>query len=211
MYKIYFLPIFIIALMLSGCMPAIFTGAVSSTMAVAGDRSVGTAIDDTKIAARIKADFVKNNFRELYTKISVSVLNARVLYTGTVDKEEDMLTAVQIAWNQKDVKEVVNELIVDKNSGHFDLVQYTRDSMITTQIKSKAFLKREIKFVNYTVITVNDIVYLFGSARSEEELEQMADIASKVHGVKKVISHVKIIEPSSNAPSVADRLSDDNT
>ncbi|WP_316353210.1 BON domain-containing protein [Candidatus Trichorickettsia mobilis] len=191
-------------------MPAIFTGAVSSTMAVAGDRSVGTAIDDAKIAARIKADFMKSNFRELYTKISISVLNARVLYTGTVDKEEDMLTAVQIAWNQKDVKEVVNELIVDKNSGHFDLVQYTRDSMITTQIKSKAFLKREIKFVNYTVITVSDIVYLFGSARSEEELELIADIASKVHGVKKVISNVKIIEPSSN-DTVADRLADENT
>ena len=37
------------------------------------------------------------------------------------------------------VTKVVNELKVDKNSGKFDIVQYTKDSMITSQIKSKLF------------------------------------------------------------------------
>jgi hypothetical protein len=81
---------------------------------------------------------------------------------------------------------------VDKNSRHFDLLQYTRDTMITSQIKSKTFVNREIKFVNYTVITINDVVYLFGIARSQEELEKVANIASNVYGVQKVVSHVKI-------------------
>jgi osmotically-inducible protein OsmY len=115
-----------------------------------------------------------------------------VLYTGLIDKEEDMINAVQIAWDQEGVVEVVNELKVDKNSGKFDIVQYTRDTMITSQIKSKTFLDRSIKFVNYTVITVNDVVYLFGIARSEEELQKVATIASNVNGVQKVVSHVRL-------------------
>ena len=71
-------------------------------------------------------------------------------------------------------------------------MQYTRDTMITSQIKSKIFVNREIKFVNYTVITINDVVYLFGIARSQEELEKVANIASNVYGVQKVVSNVKI-------------------
>ena len=53
-------------------------------------------------------------------------MQGRVLYTGVVDKEEDIISAVQIAWNHEGVVEVVNELIADKSSGKFDIVQYTR-------------------------------------------------------------------------------------
>lgn len=180
---------------LSGCLPAAFTAATTTALSVAKDRSIGNAVDDAKISAAIKAAFIKNNFRELYTKISVEVLQGRVLYTGTVDKEEDMLEAVRIAWDQEGVTEVINELKVDKDSGHFNLLQYTRDTLITSQIKARLFAYRNIKFVNYTVITVDNVVYLFGIARSNEELELVADIASKIRGVEKVVSHARIQVP----------------
>jgi len=191
-----FYSIFLICLSfaLTGCLPVFFTAATTSTLAAAKDRSIGSAIDDVKIATRIKTAFIKNNFKELYTKIKVEVLQSRVLFTGSVDKEEDIVTAVKIAWDQPDVTEVINELTVDKKSNHFDLLQYTKDTMITSQIKSKVFVHRDIKFINYTVITVNNIVYLFGIAKSEEELEKVSNIASKIRGVEKVISHVKLKE-----------------
>lgn len=179
---------------LTGCFPAIFTGATASVTELAKDRPASEALTDIRIASGIKASFIKNNFRELYTKIKIEVVQGRVLYTGAVDKEEDVISAVDIAWKQEGVVEVVNELKVDKNSGKLDVVQYARDTMITSQIKSKTFLDRGIKFVNYTVITLNDVVYLFGIARSEEELEKVANIASNVNGVQKVVSHVKIKE-----------------
>lgn len=197
MLRIYFLLSLILTL--TGCLPVIFTAATTSTVVLAKDQPVGSTIDDAKISASIKATFLKNNFKELYTKISVKVVQGRVLYTGMVDKEEDIVTAVQIAWNQPHVKEVINELKVDKKSNHFDLLQYTKDTMITSQIKSKMFADRAIKAVNYTVITMDGVVYLFGAARSEEELEKVADIAAKIKGVEKVISHVKIQEVSSIA------------
>jgi len=190
-----------VALLLTSCLPTVFTAATGSTMAVAKDRSIGGAIDDVKISAGIKAAFIKNNFRELYTKITVEVMEGRVLYTGVVDQDEDMITAVQLAWDQKGVTEVINELKVDKKSNYFDLVQFTKDAMITSQIKSKMFINRDIKFVNYTILTVDNVVYLFGLARSDEELEKVGEIASKVNGVEKVVSHVKIREPKQQTDS----------
>jgi osmotically-inducible protein OsmY len=190
--------------LLSGCFPAIFTGATGSVMEFAKDRPAGDTLTDVRISTKIKSALVKSNFRQLFTKISVEVVQGRVFYTGIIAKEEDAITAVQIAWNQPGVVEVINELKVDKNSGNFNLFQYTRDAMITSQIKSKTFLERDIKFVNYTVITVNDEVYLFGIARSEEELEKVAKIASNIHGVSKVTSHVKV-------NSAANKIKPDNS
>lgn len=180
--------------MLSGCLETMFVGTAGTVMELAKDRPAADAVTDVRISTAIKAEFVKRNFRELYTKIKIEVVQGRVLMTGMIDNDQDAITAVQIAWNQKGVNEVINELRVDKNSSKFNLVQYTRDTMITSQIKSKTFMNREVKFVNYTVVTLNDVVYLFGIARSEVELEQVASIASNVHGVKKVVSHVKFQE-----------------
>jgi osmotically-inducible protein OsmY len=184
------LPIFL----LSGCLPTLFVGAASSTLEFAKDRPAGDTLTDVRISTAIKGAFIKNNFRNLYSKIKIEVVRGRVLYTGNIEKEEDAITAVQIAWNQQGVNEVINELKVDKNSNKLNIVQYTRDALITSQVKSKTFMNREIKFVNYTVVTINDVVYLFGIARSEEELEKVANIASNIRGVKKVVSHVKVQE-----------------
>ncbi len=200
-----FLIIFgILSLILSGCFPAVITGTTATVAEFAKDRPASDTIKDIKISSSIKSAFVKKSFRELYTKIKIEVLQGRVLYTGTVDNNEDIINAVQIAWDQEGVNEVINELKIDKNSSHFNIVQYTRDTLITSQIKSKVFMDRSIKFINYTVITTNDIVYLFGIARSEEELQKVANIASNIHGVEKVISHVRVgelakkIKPSQN-------------
>ncbi|WP_410526026.1 BON domain-containing protein [Rickettsia endosymbiont of Polydrusus tereticollis] len=186
--------IMFLSLTLSGCLPAIFTAATTTGIAASKDQPMSETINDAKISAAIKTALIKNNFKELGAKIKVEVSQARVLFTGNIEKEEDALKAIEIAWNQKGVKEVINELKVNKKSNHFDLVQYTRDSLITTQIKTKTLVRKDIKFANYTVLTVNNIVYLFGVARSEEELAKISAISSKIKGVEKVVCYVKIMD-----------------
>ena len=181
------------SVMLSGCLETMFAGTAGTVLEFAKDRPAGDTMTDVRISTSIKGEFIKKNFRDLYTKIKIEVVQGRVLFTGVIENEQDSITAIQIAWNQEGVNEVINELKVNKNSGKFNLVQYTRDAMITSQIKSKTFMNRDIKFVNYTVITLTDIVYLFGIARSEEEIEKVAAIASNVHGVAKVVSHVRVL------------------
>ena len=179
---------------LSACLPAIFTVATTTGIVASKDQPMSQTLNDSRISAGIKTDLVKNNFRDLGAKIKVTVSQGRVLLTGNIQKELDALKAVNIAWNQKGVKEVINELKVNKNSNHFDLAQYTKDSIITTQIKAKNLVRKDIKFANYTIITIDNIVYLFGVARSEEELEKLASIASKIKGVEKVVCYAKIMD-----------------
>ncbi len=183
--------------MLSSCLPVIFGGAAASTLAVAKDRQIGETIDDVKIATAIKASLMKNDFKKLYAKVHIEVIQGRVLLTGTVENEEDIMRVVQTAWEKNGVKEVISELQTDKNSNSFNLYQYMKDSLITSQIKSRTFGTHEIKWVNYTVLTLNNVVYLFGIARTEEELEKVTNIAAKIKGVEKVISHVKVKEDNS--------------
>ncbi len=168
------------------------TGATVTAAEFAKDREPKEVLTDIKISTGIKSEMMRQGFQKLYAKINIEVSDGRVLYTGQVDKQSEIIKAVEIAWNQKHVKEVINEIKIAKNSNHFDLVQYTRDSLITSQIKSKTFIDNEIKFVNYNIMTLNDVVYLFGIARSEEELRKVANIAAKIRGVKKVVSHARI-------------------
>lgn len=193
MKKYIILPLMLtISFALSGCLETAFGGATATTLSFAKDRPAGDTLTDIKISARIKGELIKGHFKKIYSRVTIEVVQGRVFLAGIVEKEEHMLTAIQVAWNQQGVNDVINEMKVDENSGSFDFVQYTRDTLITSQIKSKMIVDRDIKAINITVITIRDIVYLFGIARSEEELEKAASIAANVNGVKKVVSHVQV-------------------
>lgn len=195
MRKIYtILFITISATLLSGCVQTVFGGISTATVALAKDRTPGGAFDDLKIATGIKKDFVSKGFKDLYTKIDIDVVEGRVLYTGTVANDDDIMKAVDIAWAQKGVVEVINELEVDEKSNYFDAAQYSRDAWITTRVKTQTMMQRDIKFVNYTIVTKKNIVYIFGIARSQEELDRVATIASEVKGVERVVVHAKLTE-----------------
>jgi len=182
---------------LSGCLPlpAIVGGAgIGAGMVAAKDTTFTESVDDMRIQSAIKRHFIGKGFRKLYTKIKVNVSNSRVLLTGKVDSDQDIITAVDIAWAQKGVKEVLNELSVSEDSSYFDPAEYTRDSWITSRIKAKTIANRDIKFINYNIITSSGIVYIAGIARSQEELDKVANLAAEVHGVKKVVVHARIKE-----------------
>jgi osmotically-inducible protein OsmY len=187
---------------LQSCLPTIFTGVALSTVTAAKDRSVSDSLKDSKISAAVKLALMKDNTKGLYTKITIEVVDQVVFLNGSLEKEEHIIEAVRITWAQNDVREIINELKVDPKSSYFDLTQYSRDSLTTLQIKSKIFAHRDIKAVNYTIITSSDIVYLLGFARSHEELELVADIAAKTKGVKQVIVYVKIKENHNNENSL---------
>jgi osmotically-inducible protein OsmY len=180
---------------LTGCISPIIAGGagIGAGLVAAKDNTLTEAVDDARISSAIKASFIKKGFKALYTKISVNVVDGRVLYTGKVSSDQDIITAVDIAWDQKGVKEVMNELKVDDKSSYFDTAEYARDSWITSRIKTKTITEKGVKFINYNIITSGGVVYVLGIAKSQEELDKVAEIASEIHGVEKVVVHAKIM------------------
>ncbi|VVC27543.1 BON domain,Transport-associated and nodulation domain, bacteria, partial [Cinara cedri] len=100
------------------------------------------------------------------------------------------ITAEKIAWKQKEVKEVINEIRVTPIN-MTSVVDTTVDGLITAEIRTKLLGKKNIKSINYSVNTIDRVVYLMGIAQNKAELTSVISIARRVKGVKQVTSYVR--------------------
>ncbi|AHX05830.1 BON domain protein [Ehrlichia chaffeensis str. Liberty] len=162
---------------------AVTTGAIITLQ----DKSVGDTIDDTAILIRINKELFKAG---LFPQVTVKVSEGRILLIGHVKSLDDQIKAEKVAWQQKDVREVVNEITVDKNA--INIKETAVDTMISAQVKARILSQSKVKSMNYSVNTINGTVYLMGIAQDQEELDKVVSIAQKVKKVKQVISYVRL-------------------
>jgi len=174
--------------LLSGCTPVgiAIGGAAAAGVVVAEERSVGDAIDD----AGIKLDIADKLFKEsesLFIDVSTTVVEGRVMVTGHVASDEVRQKVIEIIWSNKKVKAVLNELQITDNSS---FSSSTEDTWITTKLKARLLQDVSIRQINYSVDTVNRVVYLMGIAQDQSELDRVYLQARDISGVRKIISHV---------------------
>ena len=172
---------------LSGCVGlAVGAGATAGTAAMQ-DRGLGGVIDDTVIHGKVTSAYFANDVK--FKLIAAKVHEGRVLLTGTVPKPEDRIDAVRHAWKVEGVKTVINEIMVEDDSGILDLA---RDKWVSTQLRLKITFDSKIKAINYAIDTVNGTVYLMGVAQNEWELSLVSNHARNLDYVRRVVSHVRI-------------------
>jgi osmotically-inducible protein OsmY len=181
--------------MLSGCIPIILGGAAAGGGYVAGqERGVVTTAKDTGIKATIKDKFFRYS-SDMSDQIDTTVWEGEVLLTGAVSNPEWRDEASRLAWQAEGVKAVHNEIEVRAANSLWD---DTKDSWITTRLRSGITLDSKIRSLNYTVETVNGVVYLMGAARTQGEADLVTDYARNIPNVRRVVSfvHVRPGEPS---------------
>ncbi|MFO1130295.1 MAG: BON domain-containing protein [Rickettsiales bacterium] len=181
--------IFILCIFLSSCASNDKQGTIKYS--VKAEKTTGEYIDDFLIKERIYSK-IKSKMPKTAPYVSIVVVKGCVKYIGTITNKNEMLKLIEIAWSQQGVKEVVNYLEIENKHFTFDISQYAQDSWITSAIKIKTLTNKNIKFNNFTVITNNNIVYIFGIARDKTEMELIAKIASQVKDVEKVIVNVQL-------------------
>lgn len=162
-------------------------GAAAGTMALR-DKSVGTSATDTIISARVSKALYKVS-PDVHAHVGVNVQEGEVLLTGSLPDEEQRIAAEAAAWSVKNVERVYNNIEL---SGRGPLKNYAQDAWITSQVKSKLLATSKIRSVNYSIKTVNNVVYIFGIARNQEELKKVTEIASRVRGVSRVMSYIRL-------------------
>lgn len=195
-----YLLVCLLVLSQTGCPALVLGGAAKVGSVAAEERSVGSTVDDTAIWTHIKSLYLQKNVDYIFATVNVQVNEGRVLLTGTVDNPDHRVEAVRLAWQPVGVKEVINELqITDKSSISDD----ARDFWINTQVNTKLLVEKNVRSINYNVDTINGVVYLIGVAQNEWEMKQAALVASKVKGVKRVVSYVKVKQNPSEPPSPA--------
>lgn len=179
----------VLPMMLSGCIPLLIAGGTETAAVVAQERSVGNAIDDAGIVIQIKTRFANKDYKDLLANVEVKSVEGRVLLTGNVNKPESQIEAVRLTWQVDGVKEVINEIQISDQAGIWN---YTRDVWISTQVRSRMIFEKGVRSINYSVITVNQVVYLMGIAQDQTELDKVTHIASTTSYVQRVVSYVKL-------------------
>ena len=183
------LSLILLSFSLSSCAALIIGGGGEGARVVAQERSAGNAVDDAGIVLKIKNLYAQNDFKDLLANVEIKVIEGRVLLTGNVDKPDSQIQGVRLAWQVSGVKEVINEIQLNDKAGFSN---YARDLWISTQIKSRLLFEKHIRSVNFSIITVNQVVYIMGIAQDQDELERVTYVCSTTSYVERVVSYVRL-------------------
>ncbi len=185
-----------VLLPISACVPFAAAGTAVVGTTIAEERSVGDKIDDNIIEIKVKEAYLQNETSEMFERISVNAIEGRVLLTGSVKSVQYRIGAEELAWKISGVKEVINEIVIDKK----ELSDHAKDMWIASAVRSKLLFEKDLRSINYLVDVNNGTVFLLGLAQDEGELNRAIKIASTVKGVKNVVNHVILVDdPRRNA------------
>jgi osmotically-inducible protein OsmY len=185
--------------LLPSCIPVIVAGGATGGYVAGQERGVNDTASDTRIRAQINDLWFKYD-TDMVQQLSLSVYEGRVLITGAVSNPDWKVEAVRLVWQVDGVKEVNSEIeLADKSS----IMDGARDKLITTRLRSAILFDSKVRSVNYTIDTVNGVVYLTGSGRTQGELDLVTDYARNIPNVKRVVSYVRI-RPGEPSTPVAD-------
>jgi osmotically-inducible protein OsmY len=203
----------VLPLALGGCPAAIVGGlaaAGGAGYAANQERGVGGSVDDFTIKTNIQSAWMKAN-PLMQTNLTINVYEGRTLLTGTAPTPEFRAQAKEIASRVPGVRTVYDEIEVSPPESAWDS---TKDTWITSRVRTELAFNPDVRSVNYTIETANKSVYLIGSARSQAELDIATNAARTTPDVKRVVSYVEVrsgvpvaakpgAPPLTNAPSPA--------
>ena len=178
------------SLLVAGCTPVGFLagGAAATGVAASQEGGVSSAVSDAWIKTQIN-DAWLNYDVETFAKLSSTVDQGRVLLTGVVQNPEARVEAVRLTWQVRGVKQVINEIQVADSDG---FPGFVRDKWISTRLRSAILIDRDVQSLNYSIETVQGVIYLMGVATNQAELNRVMEIARTIPNVKQVVSYVKL-------------------
>ena len=187
--KIYCLILLII--FLNSCSGTGSRGLFGTGVSVAIDpRSLGTQIDDSIMEKNLTTRLTIQE-KKYFLSIKTKVLDGRIFITGKVDNPEEKLKITKIAWETSGVRSVRNDIKVKEK---FNLKQSAKDAFITSQLRAALIVNKTIKSTNYQIDTYKNNIYIYGIARSRDELELVVDEANSIINVNKVIASILLVE-----------------
>lgn len=152
------------------------------------ERSVGTFIDDKKIAGKIKYALIHDE-KVKGLDISVHVYEGRAYLVGVVENDTQKSRAIKIAGETDGVRSVSTYLL-DKNEA--TIGKAVDDAAITAKVKAKMIGDKEMKATQVNVITVFGHVVLLGIVGSQKDADKAVQFARSVEQVRRVKTFIRV-------------------
>ena len=176
---------------LNSCSGTGSRGLFGTGVSVAIDpRSLGTQIDDSIMEKNLTTRLTIQE-KKYFLSIKTKVLDGRIFITGKVDKPEEKLKITKIAWETSGVRSVRNDIKIKEQ---FNLKQSAKDALITSQLRAALIVNKTIKSTNYQIDTYKNNIYIYGIARSRDELKIVVDEANSIENVNNVIASILLVE-----------------
>ena len=186
-----FLIIFLVSLILSGCVGVSSKGIFGTGVSVAFDpRSVGTQVDDSIMQKSLSARVLLMDKKYLLT-VKTKVLDGRIFLTGKVDNPEEKLKLTKLAWETDGARSVRNDIKIKEE---FNFKQSAKDILITSQLRTAMIFNKNIKATNYQIDTYKKKIYVYGIALTSEEKDEVISEAKEILDVENVIASILLVE-----------------
>ena len=186
-----FLIIFLVGLILSGCVGVSSKGIFGTGVSVAFDpRSVGTQVDDSIMQKSLSARVLLMDKKYLLT-VKTKVLDGRIFLTGKVDNPEEKLKLTKLAWETDGARSVRNDIKIKEE---FNFKQSAKDILITSQLRTAMIFNKKIKATNYQIDTYKKKIYVYGIALTSEEKDEVISEAKEILDVENVIASILLVD-----------------
>ena len=183
--------IFLISLLLSGCVGVSSKGIFGTGVSIAFDpRSVGTQIDDSIMQKNLSARILLLDKKYLLS-VKSKVLDGRIFLTGKVENPEEKLKLTKLAWETVGTRSVRNDIKIKEA---FNFQQSAKDLLITSQLRTALILSKKIKATNYQIDTYKKKIYIYGISITVEEKEEVIKEAKDILDVEDIIASILLVD-----------------
>ncbi len=181
-----FIKVILISLFLTSCI-----GNITSTVFGVGvninldPRSPGLYLDDKLAETIITQKIVSHNYKLVF--LNVKVIDGTAILSGRVERAEDKLKMTKFAWETAGIKAVRNDIVIADQTS---FQQRAKDILISSQLSTALLLNKKINSRNYNLETINGKVYIYGVARTTEELDEVIKEAKLISDVLEVVPSI---------------------
>tara|TARA_B100000767_G_scaffold267111_1_gene285383 strand:- start:501 stop:1094 length:594 start_codon:yes stop_codon:yes gene_type:complete len=183
--------IFLIILILPGCMGTASKGIFGTGVSIALDpRSLGTQIDDSVMQKNLSARLLLRDKKYLLS-INTKVLDGRIFLTGKIDNPEEKLQITKLAWETTGTRSVKNDIKIKEQ---FSFKRSAKDLLITSQLRTAIIFNKNVKATNYQIDTYKKKIFIYGIAHTAEERKEVINEAKEILDVKDVIASIFLVE-----------------
>jgi osmotically-inducible protein OsmY len=182
--------ILFILLTLSGCIGVSSQGVLGTGVNIFLDpRTLGTQIDDS-IMQKSFLIRVSQIDKKYILSVSSKVVDGHIYLTGIVDSVDEKILLTKIAWKTEGARSVKNNI---KVKDKFSLKNSAKDLLITSQLKVALLSNKQVSMSNYQINTVNQIIFIFGIAKSESEKREVINEAKIIQDVKNIDASIFLV------------------
>ena len=152
-------------------------------------RKIGMQIDDTIMQKNFNARLALTE-KKYFLLIQSEVMDGRIFLSGKVDTPEEKIKITKLAWETKGVRSVKNAITI---KGQSNFKSTAKDVLITSQLRSALIFNKKTKARNYTLETINKVIYIFGIAMDVDEKKEVINQANKIFDVKEVVPSIYLV------------------